>query len=168
MGAHLGWKMLWKGGAGQLGRFVFLFTSMLARSFSPMSEFKGSSIEAKCEPVKKYKQARKKCTSKPMKSPYGVGCYCDMAVSPTRSHLLCLENNFWLPKWDRSAQKVENSHSFFNVSYIWYKSLILSFLQRYTYRVLQTIQMKLIVLCVWAEPAVLGSTKTALKFKYEI
>ena len=28
--------------------------------------------------------------------------------------------------------------------------------QRYTYRVLQTIQMKLILLCVWAEPAVLG------------
>jgi hypothetical protein len=40
--------------------------------------------------------------------------------------------------------------------------------QRYTYRVLQTIQMKLILLCVWAEPAVLGSTKTALKFKNEI
>ena len=40
--------------------------------------------------------------------------------------------------------------------------------QRYTYRVLQTIQMKLILLCVWAEPAVLGSTKTALEFKYEI
>ena len=40
--------------------------------------------------------------------------------------------------------------------------------QRYTYRVLQTIQTKLILLCVWAEPAVLGSTKTALKFKYEI
>jgi hypothetical protein len=39
--------------------------------------------------------------------------------------------------------------------------------QRYTYRVLQTIQMKLILLCVWAEPAILGSTKTALKFKYE-
>ena len=38
--------------------------------------------------------------------------------------------------------------------------------QRYTYRVLQTIQIKLILLCVWAEPAVLGSTKTALKFKY--
>ena len=36
------------------------------------------------------------------------------------------------------------------------------------YRVLQTIQMKLILLCVWAEPAVLGCTKTALKFKYEI
>ena len=40
--------------------------------------------------------------------------------------------------------------------------------QRYTYRVLQTIQMKLILLCVWAELAVLGSTKNALKFKYEI
>ena len=35
--------------------------------------------------------------------------------------------------------------------------------QRYTYRVLQTIQMKLILLCVWAERAVLGSAKTALK-----
>ena len=49
--------------------------------------------------------------------------------------------------------------------------LLLSFLyrhQRYTYRVLQTIQMKLILLCVWAKRAVLGSAKTALKFKYEI
>ena len=34
------------------------------------------------------------------------------------------------------------------------------FLQRYTYRVLQTIQMQLILLCVWAEPAVLGCAKT--------
>ena len=42
-------------------------------------------------------------------------------------------------------------------------------MQRYTYRVHQTIQMKLILLCVWAEWAVLGSAaKTALKFKYEI
>ena len=41
-------------------------------------------------------------------------------------------------------------------------------MQRYTYRVLQTIQMKLILLCVWAEPTVLGSAKTALKFKYKI
>ena len=40
--------------------------------------------------------------------------------------------------------------------------------QRYTCRVLQTIQMKLIFLCVWAERAILGSAKTALKFKYEI
>ena len=38
--------------------------------------------------------------------------------------------------------------------------------QRYTFRVLQTIQMKLILLC--AELIVLGSTKTALKFKHEI
>jgi len=28
--------------------------------------------------------------------------------------------------------------------------------------------MKLILLCVWAEQAFLASTKTALKFKYEI
>ena len=35
-------------------------------------------------------------------------------------------------------------------------------------RVLQTIQMKAILLCVWAERVVLGSAKTALKFKYEI
>ena len=40
--------------------------------------------------------------------------------------------------------------------------------QRYTYRVLQTIQIELILLCVWAEPAILSSTRTALKFKYEI
>ena len=33
------------------------------------------------------------------------------------------------------------------------------------YRVLQTIQMKLILLCVWAERAVLGSAKIALNFK---
>ena len=36
----------------------------------------------------------------------------------------------------------------------------------YTYRVFQPIQMKLILLCVWAERAVLGSAKTALKLKY--
>ena len=40
--------------------------------------------------------------------------------------------------------------------------------QRNTYRVLQTIQIKLTLLCVWAERAVLGRAKTALKFKYEI
>ena len=42
------------------------------------------------------------------------------------------------------------------------------FMQRYTYRVLQTIQMKLILLCVLAELAFLGSTITAIKFIYEI
>ena len=41
-------------------------------------------------------------------------------------------------------------------------------LQRYTYRVLQTIQIKFILLCVWAEPAVLVSTTTTLELKYEI
>ena len=35
--------------------------------------------------------------------------------------------------------------------------------QRYTYRVLQTIQMKLIILCAWAERAILVNAKTALK-----
>ena len=40
--------------------------------------------------------------------------------------------------------------------------------QRYTYRVLQTIQMRLILLWVWAEEAVSGSAKSALEFKYEI
>ena len=40
--------------------------------------------------------------------------------------------------------------------------------QRYAYRVLQTIQMEVILLWVWAEGAVLGRAKTALKFKYEI
>ena len=37
-----------------------------------------------------------------------------------------------------------------------------------TRQVLQTIQMNLILLCVWAELAVLGSTKTAVKFIYKI
>ena len=41
-------------------------------------------------------------------------------------------------------------------------------MSEYTYRVLQTIQIELIRLCVWAELAFLGSAKTALKFKYEI
>ena len=44
----------------------------------------------------------------------------------------------------------------------------LALIQRYADRVFETIQMKLILLCVWAELAVLGSSKTALKFKYEI
>ena len=56
--------------------------------------------------------------------------------------------------------------------FLWYKSLqqvyLLTTYQSYIYQVLQTIQMKLILLCVWAEPAVLGSAKTALKFIYKI
>ena len=45
---------------------------------------------------------------------------------------------------------------------------VLAVRQRNIHRVLQTIQMKLILLWVWAERAVLGRAKTALKFKYEI
>ena len=52
-----------------MGRFVFLFTLMRVRSFSPMSEFTGSSIEAKCKPMKKDKRAREKHMSKLVKSP---------------------------------------------------------------------------------------------------
>ena len=37
--------------------------------------------------------------------------------------------------------------------------------QRYTYSVLQTIQMKLILLCVWAERAFLGSAKNSFKIQ---
>ena len=36
-------------------------------------------------------RARKKHTSEPVKSPYGVGCYFDMAVSPT-TYLLCFNS----------------------------------------------------------------------------
>ena len=36
------------------------------------------------------------------------------------------------------------------------------------HRVLQTIQMKSMLLCFWAEQAVMGSAKAALKSKYEI
>ena len=51
---------------------------------------------------------------------------------------------------------------------IYIRTVRSSLLQSYIYQVLQTIQMKLILLCVWAEPAVLGSAKTALKFIYKI
>ena len=70
---------------------------MQARSFSPSSEITGSSIEAKCEPKKKYKRAHEKRTSKPVKSPFGVGRYYDMFanyVSQTRSHLLWIYSFF--------------------------------------------------------------------------
>ena len=38
--------------------------------------------------------------------------------------VVSFENNFWLPKSAQSTQTVEKSHSFFNVSYTWYKSLV--------------------------------------------
>ena len=49
---------------------------------------------------------------------------------------------------------------------VWHKKLGPA--QRYTYKVLQTIQMNRMLLWVWAEWAVLGRAKTALKFKYDI
>ena len=52
---------------------------------------------------------------------------------------------------------------FFRVFFLHIEVMLLLPDQRYTYRVLQTIQMKLILLCLWAELVVLGSTKTALK-----
>ena len=54
---------------------------------------------------------------------------------------------------------------FSGYEHFWFEATVC---QSYIYQVLQTIQMKLILLCVWAEPAVLDSTKTALKFKYKI
>ena len=59
-------------------------------------------------------------------------------------------------------------HSCQQNPYLFAKNLNSGLEQRYTYRVLQTIQMKVILLCVWVEQAVLGIAKTALKFKYEI
>ena len=65
-------------------------------------------------------------------------------------------------------------HSFIAVKTIHSRKILrqqiwlLGLRQRYTYWVLQTIQMKPMLLCVWAEPDVWGSTKTALNLKYEI
>ena len=55
-----------------------------------------------------------------------------------------------------------------NLSTYFFCNCITCSLSRYTYRVHQTIQMKLILLCVWSELVVVLSAKTALKFKYEI
>ena len=79
-------------------------------------------------------------------------------------------NTIWsdlssLPFYESWASCLEHSQLgqiLLKKSHIWIIS------QRYTYRVLQTIQMKPILLCVWAERAILGSAKTALKFTYEI
>ena len=40
--------------------------------------------------------------------------------------------------------------------------------QRYTHRVLQTIEIKLILFCVSADRAILGSAKTTIKFVRKI
>ena len=61
------------------------------------------------------------------------------------------------------------SQKFFSITRTIFSHSILEILlyqdQRYTHRVLQTIQMKLILLWVWAEQAVLGRAKTALKIQ---
>ena len=75
---------------------------------------------------------------------------------------LQLANTLWPISFMRPYKKRDSERCMFIVQ------LLLWPHQRYTYRVLQTIQMKLILLCVWAEWAVLGSAKTALKFKNEI
>ena len=49
-----------------------------------------------------------------------------------------------------------------------FQEIFFGYCQRYTYRVRQTIQMKLIRSCVWDERALLGRAKTALKFKNRI
>ena len=88
------WGLTWVGKCCAkvgLANWADLFLCLLwceTSSFSPTSEFTGLSIKAKCEPVKKYKWVREKHRNEPVKSPYGVGCYCDLAVSPTRSQLL--------------------------------------------------------------------------------
>ena len=61
-------------------------------------------------------------------------------------------------EWDsESSLEHKGNHNFL----FWLRS---STKVIYTKYILQTIQMRLILLCVWAELAVLGSTKTALKF----
>ena len=63
----------------------------------------------------------------------------------------------YYPSSDQEGQKMTKAVSMEQPSW-----------QRYTYRVFQTIQMKLILLWIWAEQGVLGRAKTVLKFKYEI
>ena len=88
-----------------------------------------------------------------------------------------MQAEVWSEKQVKSANKqIENFYFLFYlpcdlIGGVWFCVTMVYFFvtgQRYTYRVLQTIQMNLILLCVWAERAVLGSAKTALKFKYEI
>ena len=75
-----------------------------------------------------------------------------------------------LGKFVTSILQAHNGGQIFmtEVNFDFVKSIFSQLVQRYTYRVLQTIEMKLILLCIWAERAVYGSAKTALKFKYEI
>jgi hypothetical protein len=74
-----------------------------------------------------------------------------------------IENVIWEKKFTFCRAVTRVGFTYYTFSY-----LLDQLFWLWAYRVLQTIQMKLILLCVWAEPAVLGSTKTTLEFKYEI
>ena len=67
-----------------------------------------------------------------------------------------------ITSWHMNADNIQNNKWYF------VSKIVLTYCQRNTYRMLETNQMKLILLCFWAEPAILGSTKTALIFRYEI
>ena len=114
-------------------------------------------------PVKKLRQEKIKCSKIALVFVRGVD-----GRTPKRIPTLQFGQNSpripseW-PKEFQSYNPVKILQEFCQDS-----SRIPSGVQRYTYRVLQTIQMKLILLCVWPEPAVLGSSKTTLKFKDEI
>ena len=75
-----------------------------------------------------------------------------------------------LETWVLKPQKYGLEHEFWKTGFA--QSLVIFDVaisrMAFLYRVLQTIQMKLILSWVWAEWAVLGRAKTALKFKYEI
>ena len=81
-------------------------------------------------------------------------------------HIRKCKTNHW--EGGRVVKGLENFVNVLNGSLFNIPNFLVGSNQRYTYRVLQRIQMKLILLWALAERAVLGSTKTALKFKYEI
>ena len=83
---------------------------------------------------------------------------------PNRKWFIINRISLWIMFLAKKCQRI----TLWNNIFFQLFETCLSSSQRYTYRVLQTIQMKLVLLCAWAEPAVLGRTKTALKFKYEI
>ena len=85
----------------------------------------------------------------------------------TQNFVICIT---FFPKLQR-IDIAKNIHTYtikYFIAFVFAIGAVRYYCQRYTHRVLPTIQMKLILLCVWAEQAVLVTAKTALKFKYEI
>ena len=83
------------------------------------------------------------------------------------------QNSYFMVEWAKESFLFQSS--LFRVGTVILKSLV-TYIHQFSrkqfflfilcsdiYRVLQTIQMKIILLYVWAERAVLGSAKTALK-----